>query len=100
MCDSRVDSLADSVRVRVSGALSDLYAADGHYHRDCYKSFMGHRNVSTARTNVEQDDDDTDNAFIALVGDVTEDKAHVWNSVEVEELYVACVNRHTPQGRV
>ena len=50
---------------------------------------MSHRNVSSARTNVDQDDDDTDNACIALVGDMTEDKAHVWNSVEVEELYVS-----------
>ena len=84
VCDSRGDSLSDSVRVRVNGALSDLHEADGQYHRYCYKSFMSHRNVSSARTNVDQDDDDTDNAFIALVGDMTEDKAHVWNYVEVE----------------
>ena len=50
---------------------------------------MSHRNVGSARTNVDQDDDDTDNAFIALVGDMTEDKAHVWNYVDVEELYVS-----------
>ena len=50
---------------------------------------MSHRNVSSTRTNVDQDDDDTGNACIALVGDLTEDKAHVGNSVEVEELYVS-----------
>ena len=73
----------------MNGALSDLHAADGQYHCDCYNSFMNHSNVSSTRTNVDQDDDDTDNACIALVGDMTEDKAHVWNSVEVEELYVS-----------
>ena len=36
VCDSRGDSLADSVGVRVNGALSDLHAADGQYHCDCY----------------------------------------------------------------
>ena len=89
VCDSRGDSLARSVRVRVNGALSDLHAADGQYHRDCYKSFISHGNVRSARTNVDHDDDDTGNAVIALVGDMTEDKAHVWNTVEVEELNVS-----------
>ena len=88
VCDSRGNSLADSVRVQVNGALSDLHAADGQYHCDCFNSFMSHRNITSARPNVDQDDDDTDNAFIAIVGDMTEDKAHVGNSVEVEELCV------------
>ncbi|KAG0712797.1 hypothetical protein GWK47_017681 [Chionoecetes opilio] len=47
-CDLRNDQLADNVRVRVNGALSDLHAADAQYHEDCYKTFTNHRNVSAA----------------------------------------------------
>jgi hypothetical protein len=49
-CDDRNDSLAEEVRVRISGALSDLHAADARYHRDCYSSFMSFRNIKAAQT--------------------------------------------------
>lgn len=89
VCDSRGDPLADSVRIRMNGAVSDLHAADGRYHRDCCKSFMSHRSINTAQSNATQVDDDADHALRALVGDMTEDKAHVWNSVEIEDRYVS-----------
>ncbi|KAG0714917.1 hypothetical protein GWK47_013182 [Chionoecetes opilio] len=47
-CDLHNDQLADNVRVRVNGVLSDLHAADTQYHEDCYKTFTNHSNVRAA----------------------------------------------------
>ena len=40
VCDQRKDNVAEQVRFRVEGALSDLHAADACYHVGCMASFM------------------------------------------------------------
>ena len=36
---------ANEVRVRVQGAVSDLYAAEARYHRDCINRFFQDRSL-------------------------------------------------------
>ena len=43
VCAKRSDEIADQVRIRIEGALSDLHAADARYHVDCMTSFMSPR---------------------------------------------------------
>ncbi len=40
LCSCRDDNWAHEVRTRVLGAFSDLHAADGEYHKDCYDAFV------------------------------------------------------------
>ena len=40
ICDIRSDSWSSDVKFRVNSALSDLHAADAHYHQDCRLSFL------------------------------------------------------------
>ena len=49
VCDQRNDELAHQVYIRVQGAVSDLHAADAQYHKDCHDSFMGQRNIQSAK---------------------------------------------------
>ena len=50
-CDAHNDPLADEVHIRVSGALTDLHAADAQYPNDCCKCFMNPKNVQAAKKN-------------------------------------------------
>ena len=47
-CDERNDEWASQVRVRVCGAVSDLHAADAHYHKSCRVTFMSPNSTSAA----------------------------------------------------
>ena len=47
-CDERNDYWAAQVRIRVSGAISDLHAADARYHVACRNNFMSTRSTSAA----------------------------------------------------
>ena len=40
ICRQRNDKWAQEVQVRLEGAVSDLHAADAHYHDGCRKKFM------------------------------------------------------------
>ena len=46
-CEERGDAISSGVRLRISGAHTDLHAADAQYHRMCYTAFMNCRNIST-----------------------------------------------------
>lgn len=47
-CNKRNDEWANQVRLRVAGAMSDLYAVSARYHDNCRKKFMNSRNVTAA----------------------------------------------------
>ena len=49
LCDKRKDSLGEDVRTRLLGACSDLHAADGQYHKDCYDNFLVHQFLTHSR---------------------------------------------------
>ncbi len=49
-CQVRQDKLANDVRGRVEGEISDLHAADARYHKDCMNNFMSPRSVKAAAT--------------------------------------------------
>jgi len=70
----------------VSGAVSDFNDADGQYHDDCYKHFMNPKNEQAAAqsaTNCPQ----ADSALDALIEEVSGNKSHVWNSLEIQGTY-------------
>ena len=85
-CTQRNDDIANQVRVRVEGALSDLHAADARYHVNCMASFMSPKSVSAAK-NASKDDEDTDPAFDEIIGEMLKDKSRLWNSVELYHQY-------------
>ena len=82
-CTKRNDSWAEEVRGRALLAMSDLHAADAQYHKDCLSSFTSNKPASSQSTAC------VDHAFNAVVESMLSNKNHVWNSVEVEELYQA-----------
>ena len=48
VCEQRQDEWGENVSLRVNGAITDLHSADGRYHDDCRKNFMGSRSVKSA----------------------------------------------------
>ena len=85
-CDKRDGLQADEVRRRVQGAVSDLHAADGQYHLDCYNTFMAPRAVET---DVKSSENTAvvDTAFSKVVEEKERDKGHLWNSVDLMGMY-------------
>ena len=68
--------------IRVEGAVSDLHAADGQYHKECMLLFRGPRNLKySGSVKVEQAED------VVVVNYLTEDRSRIWNSVELHEQY-------------
>ena len=78
-CTQHNDDIANQVRVRVEGALSDLHAADARYHVNCMASFMSPKSISAAK-NASKEDENTDHAFDEVIGEMLKDKSHLWNS--------------------
>ena len=85
-CTQRNDDIANQVRVRVEGALSDLHAADVRYHVNCMASFMSPKSISAAK-NASKEDENTDPAFDEVIGEILKDKSRLWNSVELYHQY-------------
>ena len=87
-CIQRNDDIANQVRVRVEGALSDLHAVDARYHVNCMASFMSPKFISAAK-NASKEDENTDPAFDEVIGDheMLKDKSRLWNSVELYHQY-------------
>ena len=83
VCDIRNDSQAEEVRVRVNGAVSDLHAADGQYHDDCYKKFINLKNITSKHT-----PEAVDSAFDSLITEMVSNQSHLWNSIEIYDTYV------------
>lgn len=84
-CDRRKDSWSEEVRVRISGAVSDLHAADGQYHHDCCKQFMSEKNIQATAAAKSAP---IDPAFMALTEDISKNKSRLWNSLEIEKVYL------------
>ena len=84
MCETRGDELGKIVRDRITGAPSDLHAADAMYHRKCNATFHrdAHR-TSVADSKCVADDQ----AFAETVHLVGSDRSKVWNSLDVEAVY-------------
>ena len=40
VCGQRGDSHAEEVSSRITGAITDLYAADARYHQTCFTTFV------------------------------------------------------------
>ena len=92
ICDQRGDQLAAEVRVRISGAISDLHAADAQYHYDCYIAFIGKRNVAAAAaasTSKEREIDPFDFAFKSVIDTLQNDPAKI--SIELYDVYCSFV---------
>ena len=87
-CELRNDSQAEQVRIRINGALSDLHAADGQYHFDCYARFTSKKNIA-AVVQSESQLQKEDHPFDALVQHISENKSDMWNSIEVQDIYVS-----------
>lgn len=85
-CDKRKDEIANKVRLRVEGALSDLHAADARYHTSCMSSFMSPRSVSAACKS-QGKVNTVDNAFQDVLDEMKKDKSCLWNSVELYAKY-------------
>lgn len=50
-CDKRNDLQSEEIRVRLSGAVADLHAADARYHVDCKAKFMSPLHVKNSISN-------------------------------------------------
>lgn len=52
VCHQRKDAWAKEVEHRVLGAISNLHAADAHYHNDCRCKFMSPQSVQIAAAKI------------------------------------------------
>ena len=80
---------ADDVRLRVQGAVSDLHAADAQYHLDCYNAFMSPKSIQASHNTSKTSTDVVDTAFLQVVEEMERDKGHIWNSVELVDIYTS-----------
>ena len=87
ICISRHDEVAEMVKLRLMGTLSDLHAADARYHDECRKSFMACRSVSAAAARQDTQTAEVETAIKATASLMKVDMSRIWNSVEVHEMY-------------
>ncbi|CAH1798185.1 unnamed protein product, partial [Owenia fusiformis] len=89
-CRKRSDDQARLVEIRVSGAVSDLHAADARYHGKCYSSFLGTRNVSAAVSGASKIElNKTDLALEKVIEEVRNDTSRMWTSTELLDYYIS-----------
>ena len=86
VCDQRKDNVAEQVRFRVEGALSDLHAADACYHVDCMAIFMSPNSIAAAQ-NASKVNVNEDPAFDSVTEEMVKDKSRLWNSIQLHHLY-------------
>ena len=89
VCNQRNDKQAEDVRLRLQGAVSDLHAADGQYHKDCQVTFMSSRNINAATKCSSSIPQYRDKAYEQLKHEMELNKTKIWNSVELHEMYTA-----------
>ena len=96
VCDLRNDHVADSVCIRVSGAVADLHAADAQYHNNCYKTFVSARSIKAAviKSAATSHNKNIDNAFEDVQAYMGRDMTQVWNSVELHKVYLDSNEQH------
>ena len=71
-CKAHNDDLGEQVRFRVLQAVSDLHAADVHYHQRCRLSF---RNIPL----IDSSSKTFDEAFDHVISSLPGDRAKIWN---------------------
>lgn len=86
VCGKRNDEIANQVRVRVEGAISDLHAADARYHVDCMTTFMSPKSINAAQ-NASKEVDETDLAFNQVIDEMMNDRSRLWNTIELFHKY-------------
>ena len=88
-CEQRQDKLSESVRVRLQGAASDIHAAGGRFHVQCYKSFASTRMVESVSKSrscslISNKNDSLEQVIYAI----RLNPESIWNSTEVHTLYI------------
>ena len=89
VANERVDEQAQTVQLRIHGALSDLHAADAQYHLDCYKAFTAKRNIAQA-TSAGTDDKSVlqaETSFGSVIRAIENNPKIIWNSVELYDIF-------------
>lgn len=91
VCGERRDTQSAEVRVRVSGAVSDLHAADGRYHADCKLDFLSHKSIKHAqeKSGAQPLFEDIDVPFESVKDSLIQNKEKIWNSVDLYSLYTS-----------
>ena len=77
-CDEQNDEWSSQVRVRVCGVVSDLHAADAHYHKSCRATFMSPKSTSAARQE-EQQEGHEDKSLEIIINVLNEHQSKIWN---------------------
>jgi len=77
----RNDTWGREVASRVNLAVSDLYAADARYHRDCIAKFFTSNPSAGCYTKIG------DSALNELLVQMSSDFKRAWNSLESDSLY-------------
>ena len=81
ICDKRKDDTSEAVRVRLEGATSDLHAANGRYHVNCYKSFTNERSIDSARR-MSANESSSDKSLQNVITALKSDPEKVWNFID------------------
>ena len=71
----------------MSAVISDLHAADARYHVTCWSNFLSPRSRASATKN-ETKVEHTDEAFQAVITEISKDMDAIRNSVDVYALYL------------
>lgn len=90
-CDERNEIWASEVRARISGAVSDLHAADTRYHVDCRTKFMSPKSKTAAikaTHSTQEGFDELDEALEGVIWVLKDDMSQIWNSVDLQ--YTIC----------
>ena len=89
VCGQRGDSHDEEVSSRISGAITDLYAADARYHQTCFTSFVSSQNISAAvkSTSKQKKPDPVNLTFSCVISLLKSDPGKLWNSVKLYDVY-------------
>ena len=85
-CDKRNDEVANQVRIKIQGAISDLHASNGRYHDKCKNNFMASRSIASA-SRKDADENPNDTAFSNLISHMVSNASHIWSSIELHNIY-------------
>ena len=85
-CGKRNDEVANQVRIRIQGAISDLHASNGRYHDKCKNNCMAPRSIASA-SRKDADENPNDTAFSNLTSRMVSNASHIWSSIELHNIY-------------
>ena len=73
------------------GAVSDLHAADARYYAECKLNFMSpkHVRLAAAGSTLSSEQAKVDSAFEHVADVMLKDEIHIWNSIELFQMYTA-----------